>query len=358
MRRAAILVAVFLGAGGVAQAETAQQRFAAATALEARGQFAAAAAALEQLGHELPADPFAPDALYEAAVVAEERLSDPARARALYEEVATKYPSSRLSRRARTRADFLARSLSTGEAPLREYDDILAGAVSRPRAESLARMQALLVRWPDFALADRALFWLGQRLAEERRWDEARARFAEIERRFPSSEWARRGMKARADISLSRGHPFVARALYHELAASSDPVARSAGNEGLADSVAWMVRTISGGRLGVLSFGLRAAAAARHPAVGRPAPPAGRAALLPARGRAVRRRGGDGEPRHRRRPRPRSPSVAAASCGSPRSPWRRGSNAARCRSPPAPAAPPPSASPSWRCSSSPFRRPG
>ena len=240
----AAAVAGVVALAAAARAETTQQRFAAATALEAKGQFAEAAAALEQLGHEQPNDSFAPDALFEAAVVAEERLSDPARARRLYEEVATKYASSRLSRRARTRADFLARSLTTGEAPLREYDDIIGGAPNRSRAESRARMEALLQKWPTFALADRALFWLGQRLAEEHRWNDAVARFAELEQRFPSSEWALRAKKSRADILLSRGHPFVARAIYKELIAHGDAVARSAGTEGLADSVAWIARTI------------------------------------------------------------------------------------------------------------------
>jgi tetratricopeptide (TPR) repeat protein len=248
--RAAIVVAAVVACGGLARADSAhdasaQQRFAAATALEARGQFAAAADALERLGHDAPADSFAPDALFEAAVVAEERLSDPARARRLYEEVATKYASSRLSRRARTRADFLARSLTTGEAPLREYDDILAGAAARPRAESRARMETLLQKWPSFALADRALFWLGQRLAEERRWNEAMARYAELERRFPSSEWALRAKKSRADVLLSRGHPFLARAIYKDLIANGDAVARSAGHEGLSDSVSWIARSIA-----------------------------------------------------------------------------------------------------------------
>lgn len=244
MRAAAILVAAAVAGAGVARAETTQQRFAAGTALEAKGQFAAAAAALEQLGHEQPGDSFAPDALFEAAVVAEERLADPARARRLYAEVADKYPSSRLSRRARTRADFLARSLVSGEEPLREYDDIIAGAASRPRADSRARMEALLQKWPSFALADRALFWLGQRLAEERRFDEAIARFAEIERRFATSEWALRAAKSRADVLLSRGHPFVARAIYRQLLGSSDPVARSAGREGLSDSLSWIARAV------------------------------------------------------------------------------------------------------------------
>ncbi|HEX6838662.1 MAG TPA: tetratricopeptide repeat protein [Polyangia bacterium] len=242
--RAALVVAIAFACGVARGETTTQQEFAAATALEAKGQFAAAADALEKLGHAEPRDSFAPDALFEAAVVAEERLSDPKRARRLYEEVATKDPSSRLSRRAQTRADFLARSLTTGEEPLRVYDDILTGAAARPRAESRARMEALLQKWPDFALADRALFWLGQRLAEEHRWNEAMARFAELERRFPSSEWALRAKKARADILLSRGHPFVARAIYRDLLAHGDAVARSAGAEGLADSVSWIARAI------------------------------------------------------------------------------------------------------------------
>jgi outer membrane protein assembly factor BamD (BamD/ComL family) len=251
MRSAFVVAAVaaVVACAGVARAEATpsptQQRFAAATALEAKGQFADAAAALERLGHEQPNDSFAPDALFEAAVVAEERLSDPTRARRLYDEVATKYPSSRLSRRARTRADFLARSLTTGEEPLREYDDIIGGAANRPRADSRARMEALLKKWPAFALADRALFWLGQRLAEERRWNEAMARFSELEEHFPSSEWALRAKKSRADILLSRGHPFLARAIYRELIAHGDAVARSAGHEGLSDSVAWIARAIA-----------------------------------------------------------------------------------------------------------------
>ena len=244
MRAALAIIVALVAAGGAARADTTQQRFAAATALEAKGQFAAAAAALERLGHEQPNDSFAPDALFEAAVVSEERLADPPRARRLYDEVATRYPSSRLSRRARTRADFLARSLSTGEEPLREYDAILAGAASSSRAGSRARMEALLSKWPDFALADRALYWLGQRYSDERRWDEAMARFAELERRFPASEWALRAKKARADILLSRGHPFGARAIYRGLIATSDTVARSAGHEGMADSVRWIARAI------------------------------------------------------------------------------------------------------------------
>lgn len=230
-----------------------QQQFEAATALEVRGDYAGAAAALERLGHERPGDAFAADALFEAAVVAEERLSDPTRARRLYEEVAAKYPANRLARRARTRSDFLGQSLTTGEAPLREYDAIIGssgGSASGGRsdahasAEARARMEQLLAAHPDFALADRALFWLGQAYLDAHDESRASASFVACETRFAGSEWAPRCKKARADLLLGRGHPFAARALYRDLAASSDPLARSSGTEGLGDSFLWLARGI------------------------------------------------------------------------------------------------------------------
>jgi TolA-binding protein len=239
----AVVVAAIVLAGSVAAAQSSQREFEAATALEARGDYAAAATALERLGQARPDDSFAPDALYEAAVVSEERLADPARARRLYEEVAAKYPTNRLWRRARTRADFLARSLSTGEGPLHEYDAVLGSALRDP-AQARARMERLLVEHPDFALADRALYWLGQSYAQARDERRARERFAEAERRFPASEWAQRAKKARADLLLGRGHVFAARALYQALLQSGDPLARSAGVEGLADSVSWILRAV------------------------------------------------------------------------------------------------------------------
>src|SRR5262245_61633632 len=103
-----------------------QQAFEAAIAREAKGDYIGARTDLEQLAHRLPDDAFADDALFEAAVISEERLSDPAKAAQLYQEVATRYPQSRLARRARTRADFLSSSLRTGAGPLAEYQRIQA----------------------------------------------------------------------------------------------------------------------------------------------------------------------------------------------------------------------------------------
>ena len=245
MSRALSISIVLVTVGGLARAEApaktpGQAAFEAATALEAKSQYREAADALEKLAREQPDDTYAADALFEAAVIAEERLGSPARARELYEAVATKYPHSRLQRRARARADFLAGSLRTGEGPLREYDDILANVPRRTAAESTSRMEALLSQHPDFALADRALFWLGAAYAEQHRDADATTRFREIERRFPTTEWASRARKGRADLLMRARHPLEARALYAQLADSGDPLARAAGLEGLA----WVRQTL------------------------------------------------------------------------------------------------------------------
>lgn len=220
-----------------------QRAFEAAVQREAGGDWAGAAADLEKLARAQPDDAFADDALFESAVIAEERLSDPARAQRLYEEVATRYPQSRLARRARSRADFLKSSLRTGEAPLAEYQRILSDGGRDPRA-AVAAMEKLLAAHPDFALADRALYWLGARDLELGREAEGVQRFLELERRFPSSEWARRSEKARADLLLKRGRTGDARLLYQQLSGSPDPIARAGGVEGLAQVRAARVRRV------------------------------------------------------------------------------------------------------------------
>lgn len=234
MRRALVLLATLLAAGLPARAdEPGQKEFEAATALEGRGDYAGAAAALETLGRDQPQSSYADDALFEAAVIAEEHLSDPTRAARLYLAVATQYPSSRLSRRARTRSDFLASSLKTGEGPLREYQDILREYAHRPPADSIARMEQLVREHPDFALADRALYWLGSTEAEQRHDARAMTWFAEVERRFPGGEWAQRSKKARGDLLLRAGRAAEAAQVYRELGQSGDLLARAAAHEGL-----------------------------------------------------------------------------------------------------------------------------
>jgi TolA-binding protein len=253
-----LLLATLLGAAGTAGADT-QKDFEAATALEAKGDFAGAARALEALAAAHPDDSFADDALFEAALLAEERLANPAHALELYRKVLERWPNGRLSRRAKTRVDFLSQSLRTGAEPLVEFQAITSGVSARPPAESIARMEQLLAKHPDFALADRSLFWLGQALADAGRHADALPRWEELARRFPSSEWTVRAIKAKGDLLLRTGHPLDARRVFESLASRPDMLARAFAEEGLRQAKSVLVlRTLFFVSLGYLALFLLA----------------------------------------------------------------------------------------------------
>lgn|GEM_PF-1277206 len=211
-----------------------EAEFEAAIALEGSGEYLRAKDALLALARgPHPDSAFIDDALFEAAVILDERLGQPADAATLYEEVARRFPSSRLERRASARAQSLRRSLTSGAGPLKDFDAILGSLAVQSPAESRRRMQALLVAHPDFALADRALYWLGNSAAEAELWDEARRHLDLLVARFPSSEWSPRAQKLRADVELRSHQLSAAKARYDALAASPDPVLQTAGKEGL-----------------------------------------------------------------------------------------------------------------------------
>ncbi|HEY3359462.1 MAG TPA: tetratricopeptide repeat protein [Polyangia bacterium] len=195
----------------------------AALAAARRGEAAAAARAFEEFARTHPGDVVADDALAQAAQLAEERLGEPARALALYRTILERYPNRRASRRAEVRARFLEQALRSGAAPLAEYQQIVGGFGSRPKDESIRRMQALLARTPGFALADRAAYWIGSVYLQQRRFDEALAAFAAVEARYPASEWAQRARKARGDILAERGDLTGARRAYESIMRDGDP---------------------------------------------------------------------------------------------------------------------------------------
>jgi TolA-binding protein len=258
----ALLLAV--GTGSADAAPDGAAAFQAATALEAAGRANQAADALEALARAHSLDPIAADALFEAAVIAEEKLADPERAARDYAEVVARFPRSRLERRARLRAEFLHAALGSGAGPLKEYQAILDEfAAHHAVAPVTARMEHLLKTHPEFTLTDRALYWLGARYAEARRYDEATARYLAVETRFPGSEWAPRAKKARGDVALERGHLLLARRIYGELAADADPIARAAGTDGRARAASALVRRALSIGFGIYLFlavalGLRA----------------------------------------------------------------------------------------------------
>src|SRR5262249_19426204 len=149
-----------------------------------------AAEAFAALSEAYPQDELADDALVEAAQLYEEKLGDPERALALYDQLIKRYPDSRLARRSAGRAAFLRVGLGAGAEPLRRYQDIVNGYARRPHDRSIAAMEELTERWPDFPLMPQALFWLAQAYQQERRWDDALRVYSAVLARFPSSEWA------------------------------------------------------------------------------------------------------------------------------------------------------------------------
>jgi len=197
---------------------------------------ARASEAFERLAADHPDDEYAADALMEAAQLNEEKLAHPDRAADLYARLVERYPSNRLSLRARARRDFLRRSLSTGAAPLAEYQDILLRYGTRAPSESAARMEKLLAAHPDFALAEQARLWLARAALRERRFDEAARRFAEVAARAPSSEAGREARKGMADAALAAGHRREARRLYLALAADVDRATAEAGRLGAREA--------------------------------------------------------------------------------------------------------------------------
>ncbi len=205
------------------------------TRLESQGRYSEAADALEHLGSAHLGQPYADDALFEAALIAEEHLGDPARAERLYSQLTVGFPQSRLLRRARNKAEALASALRTGSDLLRDFEAILRVG-STP--DAVTRMERLVSSHPEFALADRAIFWQGSTYAELGKEADAVAHFKLVEQRFPSSEWAGRAKKARADLALRHGRLSDAKKLYQELSRAPLGLDRLGGNEGLT-----MVRT-------------------------------------------------------------------------------------------------------------------
>jgi tetratricopeptide (TPR) repeat protein len=218
-RRLAVLAGLFCSiVAGPAQADEGDA-FRAAVADGAAGRHLEAAAALEALAARSPGDPFADDALAEAAGLHEEHLGDPVRALALYQQVVERYPDSRMARRAAARIEVLRRGLGAGAehaAALARYRDILAGYGQRETMASIEAMEALVAEAPEFPLVAEARLWIGTAYRQKGRLDQAivwlRRAAAGADR-----ELAWRARKAEADALLARGDHDQAEAVYRSL---------------------------------------------------------------------------------------------------------------------------------------------
>jgi tetratricopeptide (TPR) repeat protein len=281
-------VLLVLGALALPRAAHADEgdAFYAAVALERAGKPAEAAAAHEALAARSPADAFADDALMEAARLYEEKLDQPRRAAETYEMVVEKYPDSRSATRAERRAQLLREGLGQGgegEAALAAWNDLLNRFPTRTRPESVALARALLAAHPTWSDAPRVEHWIGEQEVQLGQHAAALATFADVEKRWPGSEWALRARRSQADELTTLARFDEAERIYASLAgARSDaPYAKElheavvrlheARAHAQLETVAWIVLAVlllaalAALRVDAGSFAAAARALARPP---------------------------------------------------------------------------------------------
>lgn len=211
-----------------------QARFESALSLVRGGREREAAESLVNLARELPNDDVAPEALFEAAQLYEERLGDPATAQRLYGDLRDRYPQSRLFRRAQGRHDELTLGLRSGSAALVEFNDIVATYRTAGIRRTVERLQKLLAAHPDFAMTNRALYLLGTAYREAGDESAARRTLLLLVSSRPQSQWAPRAIQVLGEILFARGDYAAARSRYGELRAYGGPLWTSAADEGIA----------------------------------------------------------------------------------------------------------------------------
>lgn len=171
------------------------------------GREVEAAEAFVAIAEQSPNSLFADDALFEAGRLYEERLGDPARALALYEELLERFPDSRAARAARRRADAVRAALGddgAGAAALARFNEILRTYSSRPPRESIAMVEQLVDEYPDWAGMPRALMWLGATYQREGELARAEARYREVMERWPEHADAARARYAAGAVAVDR----------------------------------------------------------------------------------------------------------------------------------------------------------
>ncbi len=194
--------------------------FYAAVALEQQGKYAESAAAHEAIAARAPQDPFADDALIEAARLYEEKLGQPLRAAETYERVVRDYPGSRQAARAERRVQLLREGLGAdgrGEPALAAWNDILNGFPTRTRRASLALAQQLLAAQPGWILAPRVLHWVGEQQQQLGEHEAALASYRAVQQKWPGDDWALRARRSEADELTALGRFAEAEAVYTSL---------------------------------------------------------------------------------------------------------------------------------------------
>lgn len=191
-------------------------RFDAALRLVATGREREAASELAKLAHERPGDDIAAEALFEAGLLYDDQLAEPETAQRLFRELCTRYPSSRLLKRAQQRLVHLDAALRTGAAPLVEFQAIIRSAPEGSRERQM-RLTALLARHPSFALADHAYFLLADTALRQSDRPAAERQLQTLYRLHPRSIWTAQGHRLMAEWLLQSRQIAAARVEYQAL---------------------------------------------------------------------------------------------------------------------------------------------
>jgi TolA-binding protein len=224
---AGIAIAVALTAPSIARADTdVAGRFDAAAELMASGDYAGAAEAFAAIAAEAPDADVAPDALFSAGRLYEERLSDPSRAASLYRTLSERYPDSRTALAASRRLAILQTDLgpdNAGAEALARFIDIQQQFWQRSESESISMMEKVLADYPSWAGAPRAVLWLANIHQRAGRLSTAAGYYEQVLERWPESDHVFRALRGAGDTALQRDRFDEAEDYYRRLPATGSP---------------------------------------------------------------------------------------------------------------------------------------
>ncbi len=223
---------------GAQSAAAGRQRFDAALHELRQGSPRTAAAAFSKAAASLAAeDPeLAAEALFRAAQLHDEKLSEPALAAPLYAQVAHSYPRSRLAARARQRAVELSTAADPDPEAQAEFNQLAAAYQTLGSPALISRLTKLLAEHPRFAQADRATYLLGvaYRLAGPHSAGAAAAALRRVLSDYPGSAWRPYAQRTLAELALERGDYAAASRLFDELQRYPQPLWQQTAHEGQA----------------------------------------------------------------------------------------------------------------------------
>ncbi|WP_428263205.1 tetratricopeptide repeat protein [Haliangium sp.] len=223
--------------GGLTDAEVAA-RFEAAARAMSEGRRREAAEGFVRLAEDAPEHTLASEALFSAAKLYEERLTEPTTALSLYRRLLDRYPQARTAlaaqRRAQTIADQLGPDAAGAEA-LARFTAVLQRFSDTPEADAIAEVEAILAAYPDWPGAPRALLWLAQVHRRGGRHQAALDRYlAAAAVTEPDSDELFSAYLGAGDMATRLGRYRDAEGYYQRLPVAGDPGRRRSLDDALA----------------------------------------------------------------------------------------------------------------------------